>query len=64
MLKRAWFVIAMGWAGLFLFNGFSKEGGIRPLDVILACAPFTLAKVVGFIVHGAKPRSIPYRPRN
>jgi hypothetical protein len=62
MLKRAWFVFAITWAGLFLFNGFTRVDGITRLDVGIALFPLLLAKVARFIVLGVQPRAIPYRP--
>jgi hypothetical protein len=63
MLKRAWFVFVVIWAGLFLYNGLTHEFGPTGLDVALAVAPLVAARVLRFIVLGARPRTLPYRGR-
>ena len=63
MFKRAWLVFALLWAFAFLGNGLSKADGIRRLDVVLAFAPLVVMRVARFIVLGAQPRTVPYRPR-
>jgi len=42
MLKRAFFVFAVLWAGVFLANGATKVNGIGEGDVWLALAPVTI----------------------
>lgn len=56
MLKRLWFVITLSWTGVFLFNGFSKQGGISSLDLAIAFAPFVVARILQFIVLGSRVR--------
>jgi hypothetical protein len=63
MLRRLWFVLAGTWAALFLFNGFTKVDGPRPLDFLLAFAPVLILRVLRFIVWGPKPRVVVYRNR-
>ncbi len=42
MLKRAWCLLALAWAGVFLANGATKERGIGAGDIYLAFAPMVI----------------------
>lgn len=63
MIKRAWFVFAIGWAGMVMLNGFSRVNGPTKIDVFLALAPLIVARIARFIVFGPRSKAIPYRPR-
>lgn len=69
MLKRAWIVVAGGWAAIVLYAGTTRSDGIMEKDLILALAPIAvgwlLARAGRFVVTGSpikRPRAIPYRP--
>jgi hypothetical protein len=63
MLKRAWFVITMTWAGCCLWGGLGRSDGLMAKDLFIAFLPLIVARVVHFIVVGARPRTLPHRGR-
>ena len=62
MLKRFLYLLASCWALVFLGNALTKESGPRPLDIVLALAPFiaTLLFVLAarFVVTGSPLRPL------
>jgi hypothetical protein len=62
MLKRLWYVIAFGWAAMVMLNGLTRAHGPTGIDVGMALAPFLAMRLLQFIVFGAQPRTVPYRP--
>lgn len=67
MLKRAWLLVSIVWALVFLWNGSTKLDGVGDGDVMMAAAPLAigwlLVKSLRFIATGSfrKPRTILYR---
>jgi hypothetical protein len=52
MLKRAWFVVAAGWAGCCLWGGISASRGLEGKDVLTAFAPLGVIWVARFVLFG------------